>query len=439
MMPRFHRFECDVTRRRSDRRGSIYVAVLGATMIVAVMAIASVTISRLELRLAGDESDQRRARLLARSAIEYSTHWIDATTSWRADLDADPNLITEAFAGGTIECEFVDADGDLTDDPADTVTVYGYGYYGDAVAVESVKLQPAEEALTCLEAALHSSAGFTLTPGGVFSKNNLTTNQSVSSNGAIDASAEHGEIRGDAWAGGAIAGDVTGARSPNQSPPREMPTSDVFDYYKANGTWIDITSLPETSGSRRIEGQVLSPASNPFGDTNPEGIYLIDCQGQTISIRTSRVVGTLVLFNPGTDSETFGAVLLQPAVPNYPTLMVDGDFRFRGSLGLKEGGFGGANINFNPVGTPYEGVEDADQDDQYPAEHQGLYYVTGTARFEGIDFPKITGCLVCGSLTSDTSYTVNYSDTYLNYPPPGFRKSDAMEIIPSTWQRAEAP
>ncbi len=424
--------------RPPARRGTIYVAVLGVTMIVAVMALAGASISRLELRIAGDQVDQQQARLLARSAIEFGLHWIEETPSWRADLQADPNLITHAFGEGAFECLVVDSDGSLVDDTTDGVTLYGYGEVGGAVAVESVHLMAAGDGLTCLEAALHSGSSFSLTTGDILARHDINTNQMVSANGTISANANYATIEGDAWATGAIAGQVAGSKWQNEGTPREMPGDSVFDYYTATGAWIDITSLPEASGSRVIEKQVLSPASNPYGATNPEGIYVIDCQGQSLLIKESRIVGTLVLLNPGTDCETDSVLLMEPAVANYPVLLVDGDFRIGSSnLTMKEGGFGGLDTNFNPVGTPYEGTEDSDQSDSYPSRLLGLVYVRGTARFEGIDFPRIDGGLVCGSLVSDTGYTVNYDDLYLNYPPPGFRNGDTMAIIPGTWRRAE--
>ena len=40
-----------------------------------------------------------------------------------------------------------------------------------------------------------------------------------------------------------------------------------------------------------------------FGATNPEGIYVIDCQGGMIRVQYSRIVGTLVLLNPDSVSD----------------------------------------------------------------------------------------------------------------------------------------
>ena len=39
---------------------------------------------------------------------------------------------------------------------------------------------------------------------------------------------------------------------------------------------------------------VLSPGNNPYGATDPAGIYVIDCAGATIRIRYSRINARIV-------------------------------------------------------------------------------------------------------------------------------------------------
>jgi len=129
-------------------------------------------------------------------------------------------------------------------------------------------------------------------------------------------------------------------------------------------------------GYREIRGEVLSPLSNPFGaNLNGEGVYVIDCLGQQVVIAESRIVATIVLVNPASGSGVQNAVNWEPAVANYPALLVDGSMRFEfDNTPLSEAA---VKTNFNPAGTPYLGSEDSDKKDEYPSLIKGLVYVSG--------------------------------------------------------------
>ncbi|MFQ5463855.1 MAG: hypothetical protein ACE5E5_14665, partial [Phycisphaerae bacterium] len=142
----------------------------------------------------------------------------------------------------------------------------------------------------------------------------------------------------------------------------------VFDYYVANGTRIDLADLYRARHRpHAIDRTLLSPNANPFGAglTNRYGIYVIECAGQAIEISDSRIVGTLVLLNPGAGSTVTRAVNMAPAVPSLPVLLVSGNFAFsfRSDRTVEER----SKVNLNPIGTPYLGIEDADAIDSYPS------------------------------------------------------------------------
>ena len=72
--------------------------------------------------------------------------------------------------------------------------------------------------------------------------------------------------------------------------PRAMPGPQAFDYYLAHGTVIDVADLGTWAGVPDLRHTLLSPSNNPFGtgETNPEGIYIIDLAGQSIWIQECR-------------------------------------------------------------------------------------------------------------------------------------------------------
>ena len=147
-----------------------------------------------------------------------------------------------------------------------------------------------------------------------------------------------------------------------------MPTTrgDAYDYYQTNGTTISIASLPVVDSKRTIENVVLDAASNPYGATNDEGIYVIDCLSQDIRIRDCRIVATLVLVERGGNSEIAGSVNWSAAVANYPVLLGRPDV-----VRLFQRRSRGIYRRFNPTGTPYAGSSDSDVSDTFPSVMMG--------------------------------------------------------------------
>lgn len=413
-------------RTLTQRGGYLYIAVLITTTIVAVIGLAASSVAHLEMNTVGQSSNLSQAQALARTAIEEALLRINNDSTWRTTFSHNtetPNP-AEAVSGGTIAFKLIDSDGDLADDLSDSVELVGIGRVGSTTAVERVRLYPTGQALTCLEASLCCEADikpeFSADP---------TTNQFVSSNSNVMATSSGTSIVGSAQAAGTVSGTVTGT-STSGITPRQMPGSDVFEYYKDNGTWIEFSSL----AFGKLEQVVLSPNSNPFGmTTNAEGIYVIDCEGGNIEVKNCRIVGTLVLLNPGSGCRVSSAVRWDTVVPNYPALLVDGNIELRhSSSNLDENTHG---INFNPPGTPYEGTSDSDQSDLYPSGIRGLVFVNGQLGNASSGGNPVDGVVICQSMQLWSTCTFTYRSTFLNYPPPGFASGDPMRISPGSWQK----
>jgi hypothetical protein len=206
--------------------------------------------------------------------------------------------------------------------------------------------------------------------------------------------------------------------------------SAVWDYYLANGTAIDIDSIP----SQTIDKAVLSAGSNPYGAVNPHGIYIIDAEGQTLHIRDSRIVATLVVISPSAATHVESCINWAPPAANFPALLVQGDLTFAWSGGspLVESTTG---ANFNPSGTPFEGSFDTDQIDIYPGIIKGFVYCSG-------NLSTTSTCVMQGSLVAGGSatfagpLTIAYSGVPAAFPPPGFARGSVMRVVPRTWRRA---
>ena len=151
-MNHFHQFP-----RSATRRGSVYLAVMGVAMIVSIVGMVTMHVARLQLKSTTNSHDLAEACSLAQSGVEFGMGNIDFVSNWRStfinNVEKSPAI---AVGNGTMTYKLVDADGDLDDDPNDTVRILGIGRVGDAVYSTSVLLEPVGGGLTALETSLHA-------------------------------------------------------------------------------------------------------------------------------------------------------------------------------------------------------------------------------------------------------------------------------------------
>jgi hypothetical protein len=410
------------------RKGTVYLAVVGTAIIVGVIGIASIHVARVELREAAMLDDIARARLAARSGVEYALAGLDAVNNWRSQYESGTNvemssLLNLLTGGQSFEFELIDEDGDLDDDDSDPVTLRSVGRAGDARHVIEVTLTPSGEGLSCLTASVHADEDVEI-------KETFTTDQAVSSNRNIKCDSG-GAIQGSAQAAGTISGSVSGTRTPGMTPDLELPEPDsVFDYYVEVGTPIYYGQLP----GGKIEKVVLSANNNPFGTraTNPQGVYVINCYGNKVNIIDSRIQATLVFLNAST-IEVEKCIHWAAFANNYPAVLVEGrlHLKWTAQQNLSESSL---NVNFNPGHTPYENSSDNANDDTYPGMISGIVYATNDIHIT--EQCRLTGVLVTnGKCRVDKNTSMDYKSLYFQNPPPGFMSGDKVEILPGTWRQ----
>lgn len=135
------------------RRGSGYIVVLGASLLVMVIGVSALMAARVQAQASESTNHMAAARLYAQSALEIGMHWLCADAYWRADFPHDQWLDEEPIGEGTYTWKLVDKiNGDLTSDTAAPVRLYGKGICGEAVRIYSVLVQP--ESATALPANL---------------------------------------------------------------------------------------------------------------------------------------------------------------------------------------------------------------------------------------------------------------------------------------------
>lgn len=196
------------------------------------------------------------------------------------------------------------------------------------------------------------------------------------------------------------------------------------------------------SNTKVIHRKVLSPASNPFGATNSRGIYVINCGGNKISIRNSRIVGTLILLNQDEGgSEIAGSIHWAPAVisadpmvASMPSLLSNKRINLScTSVALDEGL---VNANFNSSGTPYNDSQDSDRSDRYPSIINGVVYTESDIVIA--NSPTIMGVLVGDNniTATNATLTLKYDPLYFERnAPPGFQAAVTYFVMPGSYRQ----
>lgn len=414
------------------RRGSAYFAVLGASMIVAIIGMGALSIVRSQRLTVTMQVDTVKARLYAQSAVEWGAQIIALDSNWRANHTSGVWYSGQPLGDGTITLEGIDADGDLANRPTDALTLKATATRGAATQIVQATLTASGPPLDALGMALHTvgqlhvSGTHTLTVTGAPASTNGTAQ--------IDSG---GIISGDLQCLAAInSGTVTGTTT-ILAPSKAMPSSGVASMYAALGTAI--------SPGGTMTKVVLTPANNPYGSNNADGVYVISTSSNLL-IKGVRIEGTLVIICPGKVVTIDTAVLFHNYRADYPALIVDGDVVLQYdsvNTSLKESDW---NTSFNPSGAAYpypNGSSNGNTNDTYPNEIQGLVHCRGAITLQST--ARVRGAVICESSAGTNAVFCNgtneivYDPTLFTAPPMGYMKSVSMSIQSGSWRQVVLP
>src|SRR6185437_12587397 len=353
------------SNHRGFRHGTVYVVALSFGLLLSVISLGALAAARSLNRAQDRLNDAIEARDFALSATEVARRLIAADANWRTDYTNGTWVSSQSLGSGSFSVQVVNPNGALNNSDSDPVTVTGIGMKGTARQMLSVTLVPNPTPLTSLGVGLYCGGS------GTFSSATVQGISTISSAATLTLTST--SFNGNPLEALLIVPlSCTGMGTQTTlSSGRTLPSASALNYYTSHGTAISYASL--TTGNT-LQQCLLSPSSNPFGATNPLGIYVIDCGGQSIMVQNMRLAGTLVLLNTGSNSAIQGSVNMAPSVANYPTLLVSGSMQLNYTNSLLSESSAG---NLNPASTPYNGTSNTTATDSYPSTIQGLVYATG--------------------------------------------------------------
>jgi Carbohydrate binding domain len=254
---------------KPNRAGGVYIAVLGSSLVIGLLGITALVGQRIQNRVVVASADIRQAQLNANSAVEMGLLIMKQESNWRTGRSSGPWFTARETGAGTCSLEVTDPiDGNLSNDPNDPVVVVGVGYRGDAQQRVQLTVEPQPQALSSLRSAIAAGSaidmqGDTLRTDGLITANQVTAT----------ASQVYGDVEAVTVSGSTFAGTTT------QIDSAKLPTmpnwSTVFDYYRQNGTEINIALLPTTPTSNfarnpGVESAVV--ANDPNWTGTPPGM-----------------------------------------------------------------------------------------------------------------------------------------------------------------------
>jgi hypothetical protein len=253
-------------KTRNARRGGVYLAVLGTSLIVVLLALSALALQRIQNRMLTTSADIRQAQLNAEAAIELGLLAMKQDTNWRTTYTNGHWFTNRSLTLGTCSLDGTDpVDSDLADNTTDPVVLTGIGDSGTSEQRVQVTIDPLGQPLSCLRSAIAVGHAVTLSNSVLRASGPVAANSVSASSATI-----YGNVQGVTVTGSTYSGTSTQVSS-SQLP--KMPTwSTVFDYYKTNGSQIDPSKLPTQMPNIARNSGVESAIGNNDWFGSPPGV-----------------------------------------------------------------------------------------------------------------------------------------------------------------------
>lgn len=392
---------------KHNRKGSIYITVLGVSSLVMVLGISSVISNRIQVRENIMIQQGSNAKSNAESGLAFGLNLIKTNTQWRTDFNtADGRLgpYTMPNNQGTFELVAIDtSDGNLINNITDPVTLYATGRDGNGAYHLAVDIESKETGIPPLAGNIYAASNLQVSSGTFTAEKNLFVGGDVNSLiTPIVADIDYGST----YTITAMTGSLR-ALDPDFNANQLPNIAALITEYKALGEVIRYQKIPYTSGKRTLSNLTISTTSTPFGGwKSPKGVYYINCRNEELIIENCTIDATLVLDN-ATGITIKGNTTWKGPSSNFPAVIAESS---------------GAMIIENNTGT---------------TSIQGIIYSNSDVQFKGTDV-SIQGTIITPlNVYSDanTNVVMTYTSDAFDTPAPGFAAPSRMMIIDDTYKQ----
>ncbi len=126
---------------RYRRRGSMYVAILGASVTVMIIGMSALMTIRVERRATQGSTDFNSARLYAQSAVDLAYFMMNDDPKWKTTQTNGNWISMQPIGKGFLSVDVVDpVNNNLQNNLLNTIVITGTGKQGDATYKMSVTL-----------------------------------------------------------------------------------------------------------------------------------------------------------------------------------------------------------------------------------------------------------------------------------------------------------
>jgi len=342
---------------RPRNRGVIFVAALILLAGMSVVVIALAHEISLDLKMATALVDADQTLEIAKVGIDKIIYALNNDSNWRTTYSSGVKYGPFALGNGEFHVTITDEDGDLADDPIDSVTVTSVATYkGSTRTVSAVLAPPVHDAMMYL-AYTSIGAGNMEIYNGPRIYGDLCATDKVEIKDSSPPDHRGGIYVPDPKNVSPALDDANTNVVSLPSAPTILDIDDVdLDWLIANGSKMS----PPAYADLVIVDKVISPTSNPYGFANANGIYYIQGDKDVRFIRC-HITATIVV-QTGRKVYFDEASVHAPAFPQYPALVSDREVYYDFTKNLSEIETG---VDFNC---------DGDQDDVFTPSVSGIVY-----------------------------------------------------------------
>ena len=241
------------SKRPPTRSGTIYIMAMGASLVVACLAIAGLQSVRVQRRMNDQIAQTANAKNLAEAGIEFVRLRMHTDANWRSFF-VNGVPVNRTTTGGQFSVTLTDpVDGSIANQTTDPVVVTSTGTFGLSTQKLSARMDPQNQLFAACRSALYATdriefKGCTVTANQwayceneTKIKSNPTVNMNVLSNSFNGNQAKITQR------------SITGGTWPMQTPDLDPSSASyVGKYYHDNGVVIQASDIP-TGGAEMIK------------------------------------------------------------------------------------------------------------------------------------------------------------------------------------------